>query len=344
MVGPTRDGLAAIVEKSTTEEAIESLRSEGIYDETRRVQARDDDRVAIPVTGIPDSTDVSTVRRVGLPRRIRGLEALLRERGTDESVVEASPSSWAVIGDVVLVDFGDVSASGSLPEDDRETIGEALLELHGNADAVLARGGIGGERRDPSTAVVAGDGGTETVHVEHGTEYAIDFSEVMFSPGNKAERARMGEVVDDGERVFDMFAGIGYFTLPMARAKARVTAAEIDPDAYRLLVENARRNGVTDRVRPVLADCRTVETVADRVVAGYYDAHEYLGSALGALAPGGVLHLHEATPEPLFPERPIDRLIEAVETADREWEVLETRTVKSHSAGVVHGVVDARIE
>ena len=344
MAGPTRDGIAAIVEKPAAEAAIESLRSEGIYDETRRVQARDDDHVAIPITGIPDSTDVSALRRVDLPPRTRGLEAILRKRGVDESVLEAAPSSWAVIGDVVLVDFGDVSAPESLAAADRETIGEALLELHGNADTVLARGGVEGERRDPSTAVVAGTGGTETVHVEHGTEYAIDFSEVMFSPGNKAERARMGEVVADGERVFDMFAGIGYFTLPMARAKARVTAAEIDPDAYRLLVENARRNGVADRVRPVFADCRTVETVADRVVAGYYDAYEYLDSALEALAPGGVLHLHEATPEPLFPERPLGRLTEAVETADRTFEVLETRTVKSHSAGVVHGVVDASIE
>ncbi|MCQ4334543.1 class I SAM-dependent methyltransferase family protein [Natronomonas sp. F2-12] len=338
------DDLAAIVEKPRAETVIESLRSEGVYDETRRVEPRDGTHVAIPVTAVPDSTDVSAVRRIDLPRRSRGLEAILRERGADESVAEAAPSSWAVIGSVVLVDFGDVSAPGTLAEADRKTVGEALLTLHGNADTVLARGGIEGQRRDPSAAVVAGVGETETVHVEHGTEYAIDFAEVMFSPGNKAERARMGEVVAPGERVFDMFAGIGYFTLPTAKAGATVTAAEIDPDAYRLLVENVRRNGVTDQVRTVLGDCRGVETVADRVVAGYYDAYEYLDSALDALVSGGMLHLHEATPEPLFPDRPLDRLTDAVKAADRSLEVRDTRRVKSHSAGVVHGVVDARVE
>jgi tRNA wybutosine-synthesizing protein 2 len=299
--------------------------------------------VAIPVIEPPASTSVSSVREVGLPRRTRGIATILRERGVDESVIEAAPSSWAVIGTVVLADFGDVSAPETLDATERSVVGEALLELHRNADTVLARGGIEGKRRDPSTEIVAGVGETETVHTEHGTKYAIDFSRVMFSPGNKAERVRMGDVVAPEERVFDMFAGIGYFTLPMARGGASVTAAEVDPEAYRLLVENAQLNGVTDSIRAVLGDCRTVETTADRVVAGYYDAYEYLDTALGALAPGGVLHLHEATPETLFPERPIARITDAVATANRSFEVLDTRVVKSHSAGVVHGVVDARI-
>jgi tRNA wybutosine-synthesizing protein 2 len=104
-----------------------------------------------------------------------------------------------------------------------------------------------------------------------------------------------------------------------------------------------RRNDVTDRVRTVLGDCQGVETSADRVVMGYYEAHEYLDAALGALVPGGVVHLHEATPTALFPDRPLDRLRDAAADADRSVEPLETRRVKSHSAGVVHGVVDARI-
>jgi tRNA wybutosine-synthesizing protein 2 len=171
----------------------------------------------------------------------------------------------------------------------------------------------------------------------------MDLAEVMFSPGNKAERARMGEVVDPGESVFDMFAGIGYFALPMARAGASVTAAEIDPTSFRWLRENVRRNGVEGAVRPVLGDCRDVEATADRVVMGYYDAHEYLDAALDALRKSGVIHLHEATPESLFPGRPIDRLREAAAGADRSVQVLDARRVKSHSAGVVHGVVDARV-
>jgi tRNA wybutosine-synthesizing protein 2 len=336
------EGLAALIEPSRTEAVLESLRTAGVYDPTRSVESREE-RVAIPVVEAPTETPVAAVETVSLPRRRRGLADLLADRGFSEAEIAAAPSSWAVIGSVVLADFGDVSAPDSLDEDRRAEVGEALLQLHGNADTVLARGGISGTRRDPSGEVVAGDGETETVHTEHGTKYALDLAEVMFSPGNKAERKRMGEVVDPGERVFDMFAGIGYFALPMARAGATVTAAEIDADAYRFLVENAVLNEVSDRLRAVLGDCRTVSTTADRVVIGYYDAHEYLDAALDALVSGGTLHLHEATPEELFPERPIER-VEAAATADDSVDVLETTVVKSHSAGVVHGVVDARLE
>ena len=339
-----RPGKAAIVGKPRTERVAEALEAEGVYDPGRRIEAYDADRVALPVTDPPTETDVEAVVDLDLPARERGLADVLRSRGVPERVVEAAPSSWAVIGDVVLVDFGDVSTASTLDRGARETVGEALLEVHGDADTVLARGGISGARRDPAGEVVAGSGDTETVHTEHGIEYALDLSKTMFSPGNKAERARMGEVVSAGERVFDMFAGIGYFSLPMARAGASVTATEIDPTSHDRLVGNARRNGVAARVDAVLGDCRSVETAADRVVMGYYDAHEYLDSALEAVVSGGVVHLHEATPDALFPDRPLGRLRNAAAAADRSVGVLGTRRVKSHSAGVVHGVVDARIE
>jgi len=339
-----RTGKAAIVEKPRTERAAESLESEGVYDSTRRIAAYDGTRVALPVTDAPAETTVDAVVALELPTRDRGLADVLRSRGASEHVVEDAPSSWAVIGSVVLVDFGDVSAEWTLDRGTRETVGDALLAVHGDADTVVARGGISGTRRNPSGEVLAGDGDTETVHIEHGTKYALDLSETMFSPGNKAERARMGEVVSTGERVLDMFAGIGYFSLPMARAGASVTAVEIDPTSHRRLVENARRNDVATQLDAILGDCRTVETTADRVVMGYYDAHEYLDTALDALVSGGIVHLHEATPEALFPDRPTDRLRDAAAAAGRTVDVLGARRVKSHSAGVVHGVVDARIE
>jgi tRNA wybutosine-synthesizing protein 2 len=337
-------GHAALVAKPRAEMVIDALREEGVYDAARSVAAYDADRVALPVVEAPTETAVDEVRHVELPRRERGLEDLLAERGFSDAEVAAAPSSWAVVGSVLLADFGDVSAEGGLGADRREEVGEALLELHGDADTVLARCGVSGTRREPSAEVVAGVGETETVHVEHGTKYALDLSRVMFSPGNKAERARMGEVVDSGERVFDMFAGVGYFALPMARAGAEVTAAEINPEAYRLLVENAALNGVADRVRAVLGDCREVEATADRVVMGHYEAHERLDAALDALVGGGTVHLHEATPEGLFPDRPVERLSAAAAAAARAHQVLEAARGKSHNAGGVHRVGVARVE
>jgi tRNA wybutosine-synthesizing protein 2 len=334
-------GLVAIVEKPRTQAAIGSLRAEGVYDDDRSVYECGDETVAIPVTDHPAETDVvEVVREEGEPR-LRTIEDHLREEGWTDDEIARTPGSWAVLGSVVLVEMGEAPRP--------EEIGEALLAIHGGADTVLARGGIDGQHREPSVEVVAGEGDTETVHREHGVEYAMDLAAVMFSPGNKAERARMGEVVTDGERVLDPFAGIGYFTLPMALSGARVTAIERNPESFSYLLENAVRNGVSGGVEPYRADCRDVlgshgGAAFERAVMGYYEAHEYLPHVLPALEPGGTLHVHEATPEALAPDRPIERLRDAAGELGRGVTVLETHEVKGYSEGVVHVVVDAQVE
>jgi tRNA wybutosine-synthesizing protein 2 len=357
--------LAVVVERTRAEAAIASLRDEDVYDGDREVVEGDGDTVVLPVTSPPEHTHVLEVVRQHAPRRPpRTFEEHLRKRGFTESEIDRAPSSWAVIGSVVLV---------TLPEDcpDETEIGEALLDLHGEADTVLARAGIAGPERDPQRRVIAGEGTTETIHTEHGTRYAMDLEEVMFAPGNEGERTRLGAAVaepgdepqppDPGlppddpatvcshttvdEHVFDMFAGIGYFTLPLARAGADVTATEINPESFRYLIENASLNDVADRITPYRADCREVapEIEADRVVMGHYDAHEYLDAGLGAVRAGGLLHYHEVTPDSELPERPIDRLDAAAREQGLTIETDTPRRVKSYGEGVEHVVVDARV-
>ena len=330
--------LSAVVEKSRAQAAIGAIRAEGVYDDERSVYDCGSETVAIPVTRPPaDTAVIEVIADAGSPTQY-GLPDHLRGRGWTESELDRAPQSWAVVGSVILVRLDDCPRPVE--------VGEALLSMHGEADTVLARRGIDGAHREPDVEVVAGEGDTETVHREHGTVYALDLATVMFSPGNKAERVHMGEVVGD-ERVLDMFAGIGYFTLPMARAGARVTAIERNPATFEYLVENAVRNDVTDRVETYRADCRDVVAAGeeafsfDRVVMGHYDAWEYLDSALAALRDGGTLHMHAATPEAVLPDRPVGRLRDAV--GERDLEVQDVRRVKTYSEGVVHVVVDATV-
>jgi tRNA wybutosine-synthesizing protein 2 len=326
--------LAAIVEKPRAEDALAALREEGCYDAERQVAEHGDDAVALPVTKRPRGVSVAAVIERETPPRSRTLDDRLAARGWSDSELAAAPGSWAVIGDVILV---TLDAECPRPGE----VGEALLELHGNATTVLERRGIDGPHREPDVAVLAGSGETATVQREHGVEYALDLAEVMFSPGNKAERARMGRIVDQGDTVFDMFAGIGYFTLPMAVGGAAVTAVERNPAAFEYLCENVERNAVTDRVATYRADCRSVGATADRVVMGHYDAHAFLDHALEALEPGGTLHYHEATPEQRLPERPTQRIERAAAETDRCVETTTVHRVKTYSEGVVHVVVDA---
>ena len=337
MIREDEEPLAVLVAKPDAERAIAALREEGVYDDSRRIRPADDARLELPVTAPPEVIDLKVVRQSDPALRSPGLRDLLRERGWSEDELAAAPGSWAVIGSIVLVRLDDC------PSERERDVGEALLSIHGEADTVLADEGVSGPHREPDVRVVAGMGDTETIHVEDGTRYALDLGEVMFSPGNEAERVRMGEAVGERERVFDMFAGIGYFALPMARAGADVVAVERNPTAFRYLLENAKLNGVTDRIEAYRADCRDVDVRADRVVMGHYDATDYLDSALDALRPGGIVHVHAAVPHAEWPERPTDRIREIAAEHRRDVEILDRRVVKGYAAGVDHVVVDARV-
>ena len=52
-------------------------------------------------------------------------------------------------------------------------------------------------------------------HRENGLLYCLDVTRCMFSSGNVTEKARMGGLQCRGETIVDLFAGIGYYTLPL---------------------------------------------------------------------------------------------------------------------------------
>ena len=150
--------------------------------------------------------------------------------------------------------------------------------------------------RIPDCELLYGECG-EVCHIENGCRYWLDPSRVMFAQGNREERARMGALVRPGERAGDLCAGIGYFTLPMARAGAWVHAMELNPVAYQFLLRNAEENGVNDRVQAECGDCRTLLSgIYDRLVIGHFDMLLLLLRVLRHVHEGSVLHLHTIDP------------------------------------------------
>ena len=71
----------------------------------------------------------------------------------------------------------------------------------------------------------------------------------MFSSGNVTERKRMGSLACSGEIVVDLFAGIGYFTVPiLAQSGASfLYACEWNPNSIECLKKNLDANGVAEK-------------------------------------------------------------------------------------------------
>lgn len=151
-----------------------------------------------------------------------------------------------------------------------------------------------GTMRTPQTEVLAGTV-QEVRHRECGITYWLDPASIMFSMGNRDEKERIRSLVHPGERIADMYAGIGYFTLPSALAGARVHAMEIRPLAFSYLERNIIGNDVAHLVTAELGDCRDcLLGTYDRIIMGHFGSIDRLTDALAHSGPGTVLHVHSA--------------------------------------------------
>lgn len=221
---------------------------------------------------------------------------------------------------------------------------QELLKVPG-VNRVVRLGRIKGIQREPEVEVLLGEG-TETVHRENHCLFKLDVSRIMWSKGNTTERKRMPQLVKDGETIVDLFAGIGYFTIPMAvhANPSKIYAVEINPVAHGYLSENIRINKVQGVVKPILGNCRdsAPRNVADRVLMGYIgNTEEYLDVAMDVLKDEGIIHYHESVPDKLKFKRPAERVITAAKGFDVE--ILNQRVIKKYSPGVYHVVVDAKV-
>jgi tRNA wybutosine-synthesizing protein 2 len=251
------------------------------------------------------------------------------------------PRKWELLGDVLLMKIPD-ELEGMKGEIAREYAKEL------GAKTVLQDLGIMGELRKPNVGVLWGSE-TETVHKENGVKFKMDCAELMFSSGNVDERIRMAAVSNPQEVVVDMFAGIGFFSIPMAvhSRPRKIFALELNPVAHKYLSENVQMNDVENIVEPVLGDNREFDRIgiADRIVMGYLDdTYLFLPKALEILKQdGGVIHYHEKCPNELLDKRPLDNVKKAVDEKGRDMGILKSKIIKSYAPGVSHIVLDVLV-
>lgn len=242
---------------------------------------------------------------------------------------------WKKIGNILILDNKfTVQSDKQLKE---------LSDKH-KVKTVMKVDHIHGTKREPVIKLLYGED-TETINKENGCLFKLDLKKVMWSKGNNNERIRIAKLVEDNETVIDMFAGIGYFSIPIgvhSNAK-QVYSIEINPNSFHYLKENIKLNKINNII-PLLGDCMdiTPEYSADRIIMGYVKTtHHYLKTAIDSLNKGGVIHYHETVSEKLMDTRPINRIKEVA--GDRSVEFLKLNKVKKYSPGVFHVVCDARI-
>jgi len=227
----------------------------------------------------------------------------------------------------------------AIMQDDDPAGAEVLLvsrpSLH---TVVFAQGEVHGEYRTREFAVLAGEPTTRTQVTEHGHRFTVDLAGAYFSARLSTERQRILAQVREGELVLDMFAGVGPFAITLAARAGLVVAADLNPKAIGLMLENLAANRARN-VLPMLADARHLPDILpwtfDRVVMNLpLSGTEFLPEAFRLAKPGGTIHFYSLVSA---------RGEHTARIQELGGTVLAEREVRSYSPAQWHAVYDVLV-
>jgi tRNA (guanine37-N1)-methyltransferase len=178
-------------------------------------------------------------------------------------------------------------------------LAEAILAEMKNVKCVYGQeGGIEGDFRLRKLRHLGGEERTTTLHKENGLRLKLDVETCYFSPRLSTERLRIAGLVAQGEKVLNMFAGVGPYSILIAK-RTRVWSCELNDAAFRFHLENNKLNKVEGRIETIVGDAMLLpeelegEGPFDRILMPHpSQSNLFLPAALSMLAPGGVVHYY----------------------------------------------------
>ena len=209
----------------------------------------------------------------------------------------------------------------------------------------MKKSAIKGTTRVRDLEFLSGVDDSVTIHKEHGARLKLDVREVYFSPRLATERKRVMESVADGEKILDMFCGIGPFPIVIAKNRnVDITAVDINPAGIKYLDENIRLNKLKGRIESCCGDVREVsegfKSKFDRIIM-ILPGLAYSFLDVNLIEDGGIINYYEFSDSY---EQGIKRLSDACKSVKMEAEIINCRKVKSTSPGEWHVAIDARVK
>ena len=201
------------------------------------------------------------------------LENVLTSKESNELI-----SAFDQIGDIIIVRIPD-----SLLEK-KKIIGETLLKEVNIAKSVFYQASaVEGDFRTRNLEIIAGENRTETEYKEFGCRFTVDVE----------------NLVQEGETIVNMFAGVGMFSIMIAKKKqCTVYSIDINPVASKLCEKNIASNKLLGNVISINGDASKIikeklEDKSDRTLMLLPErSDEFLQSAINATKDGGIIHYY----------------------------------------------------
>jgi tRNA (guanine37-N1)-methyltransferase len=322
------------VKRKEGERIRKALVEAGFFDRSRKI-CSDASHVFLPILEI-DERLAAKLGRIGQFEMVQ-INFHPEEKTINPEDILGFRPSFEVIGDIAMVE-----------DRDAKRVAAALMSTSRSIKTVISPvSDVEGEFRTRRFRHVAGEARTVTLHRENGLCYRVDLQGAYFTPRLGTERQRIAGLVRPGEVVLDMFAGVGPFTLLLAKRGAEVIAIDKNPVAVRYLRENALLNKVKNVV--ILEGdaaelvCRYV-TQADHVIMNLpHSASAFLIPAMRAAKQQGTVHYYCIAPEEdLYRDEAL--INSAADEIGLEVEVLYRNTVRSYAPHRYNVVIDFRVK
>ena len=219
----------------------------------------------------------------------KALENVLTSKESNELI-----SAFDQIGDIIIVRIPDSLLLK------KKIIGETLLKEVKIAKSVFYQSSaVEGQFRTRELEILAGENKTETEYREFGCKFAIDVENAFFSPRLSTERDRISNLVNDGETVVNMFAGVGMFSIIMAKKKkCLVYSIDINPIASKLCGKNISSNKLLGKVISINGEASKIikeklQNKSDRTLMLLPEkSDEFLKDAIDTTKNGGIIHFY----------------------------------------------------
>jgi tRNA (guanine37-N1)-methyltransferase len=219
----------------------------------------------------------------------KALEDVLTAKESEELI-----SAFDQIGDIIILRIPDSLTSK------KKIIGETLLNEVKIARSVFYQASaVEGDFRTRDLEILAGEDNTETEYKEFGCKFIVDVENAFFSPRLSTERERIANLIQNGEVVTNMFAGIGMFSIMAAKKKkCTVYSLDINPVASKLCEKNIGLNKLVGKVISINGDASKIineelMNKSDRTLMLLPErSDEFLESAINTTKNGGIIHYY----------------------------------------------------
>jgi len=287
-------------------------------------------------------------------------EALIDE--LPKNILELVPKSYDIIGKIAIVEFDQLNTiTDKNVLSYKKKVAKALVSVNKSVETVYEKKSeVKGRYRLKELKIIYGDDNPETIHKENGCLFKLDVKKTYFTPRLVFERKRVSSSsFKKQETVVDMFTGIGPFSIQIAKNNdAKIYAFDVNPSAYKYLLENIENNKMKGEVIAHNMDVKKLlnhdnklgnylKNKIDRIIMNLPEQSiNFLDIACFLMKkPSGILHFYQFCEKP----NPIKKGIENLNTnlKGSGWhieEILNSKVVKPFSPKSDLIVIDSKIK